>query len=53
MNGFRCEARQNPAARVLAITCSTPLSPSSPTRNPYRMPSNLARLLEHSLGAIR
>ena len=49
----RFTSSPKPAARVRAITSSTPASPSSPTRRPKRMPSNLARLLDASLGRIR
>jgi hypothetical protein len=42
-----------PASRVMAITCSALATPSSPTRNPYRMASNFAKLEEHSAGKIK
>ena len=49
----RLTSGPNPAARVSDMTSSALCVPSSPTRSPYRMPSNRARLEEHSLGAIR
>ena len=49
----RFTSAPNPCSRVSAITSSASLVPSSPTRRPYRIASNLARLDEHSLGAIR
>ena len=49
----RFTSAPNPASRVSAITCSALLMPSSPTRSPKRMASNLARLEDASLGMIR
>ena len=46
----RLTSAPNPAARVCAITSS---AEPPPARSPYRMPSNLARLDDTSLGAIR
>ena len=49
----RFTSAPNPASRVAAMTCSALATPSSPTRSPKRIASNLARLDEHSLGRIR
>ena len=49
----RLTSAPNPAARVSDMTSSALCVPSSPTRSPYRIASNRARLDEHSLGAIR
>ncbi len=49
----RLTSAPKPMALVLLITSSALATPSSATRNPYRIASNLARLDEHSLGAIR
>ena len=49
----RLTSAPKPASRVAAITCSALWFPSSPTRSPNRMASNLARLEDTSLGMIR
>jgi hypothetical protein len=49
----RFASAPKPASRVALITCSALSTPSSPTRRPKRMASNLARLDDASLGMIR